>query len=206
VVWAYHPTTKAISAALAESGSYVVPPNADQPGCNQCIETIDARITGTPVYSVGAGRPLISFGIGTALFNGTETVAGILWGQIQPTLSRGAVTEAAIHQEGHIVYGGDRAVSFPALMPDVNGNLFMVFDTMSHTLNPSIMVAKRLKGDPLGTLRTPILLKKGLAPTFDSRWGDYEATSYDGLTTNHVWVASQYSGTGGDWATFISRR
>ena len=213
VVWAYHPATKAISAALAESGSYVVPPNADQPGCNQCIETIDARITGTPVYSVGTGRPLISFGIGTALMNGTETVAGILWGQIQPRLSRGAVTEASIYQEGHIVYAGDRAVLFPAVMQDVNGNLFMVFDTMSHSLNPSIMVTKRLKSDPLGTLRTPVLLKKSLVAygSVPGRWGDYEATSYDGFTTNHVWVASQYAGGPGiggfgNWATFISRR
>ena len=45
-------------------------------------------------------------------------------------------------------------MSFPAVMQDINGNLFMVFDTMSHTLNPSIMVTQQLKGDPLGTLRT----------------------------------------------------
>jgi para-nitrobenzyl esterase len=206
VVWAYDPARQKLSAALAESGSYVVPPNADEPGCTQCIETIDTRITGTPVYSVGAGRPLISFGIGTALFNGTETVAGILWGQIQPTLSGGSVTGGSIYQSGRIVYPGDRAVSFPAVMQDINGNLFMVFDTMSHTLNPSIMVTKRLKTDPLGTLQNPILLKHGLNLTLNSRWGDYEATSYDGFSTNHVWVASQYSGINGDWATFISQQ
>jgi len=206
VVWAYHATTRTISGTVAESASYLVPPNADEPGCTQCIETIDARITGTPVYSIGADRPLISFGIGTALFNGTQTVAGILWGQIQPSLSGGSLTEASIYQEGHIVYAGDRAVSFPAVMQDIDGNLFMVFDTMSHTLNPSIMVTKQLEGDPLGTLRTPVLLKQGLARTFDARWGDFEATSYDGFSTNHVWVASQYSGSNHDWATFISQQ
>jgi hypothetical protein len=206
VVWAYHATTRTISGTVAESASYLVPPNADEPGCTQCIETIDARITGTPVYSIGADRPLISFGIGTALFNGTQTVAGILWGQIQPSLSGGSLTEASIYQEGHIVYAGDRAVSFPAVMQDIDGNLFMVFDTMSHTLNPSIMVTKQLEGDPLGTLRTPVLLKQGLARTFDARWGDFEATSYDGFSTNHVWVASQYSGRNQDWATFISQQ
>jgi hypothetical protein len=91
-------------------------------------------------------------------------------------------------------------------MPDANGNLFLVFDTMSHTLNPRIAVTKRLKSDPLGTLRPPSLSKHGSKPTFDVRWGDYEATSYDGFSTNDVWVASQYPDRTGDWATFISRQ
>jgi hypothetical protein len=71
VVWAYDPATKKISHALTESASYISPPNADEPSCTQCIETIDTRITGTPVYSKGADVPLISFGIGTALFSGS---------------------------------------------------------------------------------------------------------------------------------------
>jgi len=206
VVWAYDPATKKISNAYTESASYISPPNADEPSCTQCIETIDTRITGTPVYSKGAGVPLISFGIGTALFNGTEVVAGILWGQLQPTLTAGSVTSASFYQHGHIVFGGDQAASFPAVMQDKNGNLFMVLDTMSSTLNPSIMVTKRLKSDPRGTLHTPQFLKLGENLTLDSRWGDFEATSYTGFSTNHVWVASQYSGLNGDWATFIAQQ
>lgn len=206
VVWAYNSASKTLSGTLAESASYIVPPNADQPLCTQCVETIDTRITATPVYSVGAGVPLITFGLGTALFNGTETVAGIFWGQISPTLSGGAITSASIFQFGRLVFPGDQASSFPALMPDKNGNVFMVFDTMSSTLNPSIMVTKRLKNDPKGTFRTPTMLKQGENLTFDSRWGDFEATSYTGATTNHVWVASQYSGINGDWATFIAQQ
>jgi hypothetical protein len=206
VVWAYHPATQKISSAFAESASYIVPPNADEPGCTQCIETIDTRITGTPVYSTGAGAPLISFGIGTALFNGTGVVAGIFWGQIQPTLSGGSITSASFYQHGRLVFAADQAASFPAVMQDKNGKLFMVLDTMSSTLNPSIMVTKRLKSDPLGTLHTPTFLKIGENLTFNSRWGDFEATSYTGFRTNHVWVASQYSGINGDWATFIGQQ
>ena len=206
VVWAYNPASKTLSGTLVESASYIVPPNADQPACTQCVETIDTRITGTPVYSIGAGVPLITFGLGTALFNGTETVAGIFWGQISPTLSGGAITSASIFQFGRLVFAGDQASSFPALMQDKNGTVFMVFDTMSSTLNPSIMVTKRGKNDPKGTFRTPTMLKQGENLTFDSRWGDFEATSYTGATTNHVWVASQYSGINGDWATFIAQQ
>ncbi len=30
-----------------------------------------------------------------------------------------------------------------------------------------------------------------------------EAASYDGSTTNSVWISSEYSGSGTDWSTFI---
>jgi hypothetical protein len=204
VVWAYDPSTKKISSAFVESASYISPPNADQPLCTQCVETIDTRITATPVFSKGAGVPLISFGIGTALFNGTEIVAGIFWGQLHPSLSGGSITSLSFYQDGRLVFAVDQAASFPALMQDKNGNVFMVLDSMSSTLNPSIMVTKRLKSDPLGTLETPTFLKVGENLTFDSRWGDFEATSYTGFSSNHVWVASQYAGLNGDWATWIA--
>jgi hypothetical protein len=205
VAWAYNPSTKRISNKTVESPSYISPPNADQPLCTQCVETIDTRITGTPVFSKGAGVPLISFGIGTALFNGTEIVAGIFWGQLHPSLSGGSLTALSFYQNGRLVFAGDQAASFPAVMQDKNGNLFMVLDTMSSVLNPSIMVTKRLKGDPVGTLELPKFLKRGENLTFNSRWGDFEATSYTGFTSNHVWVASQYGGLNGDWATYIAQ-
>jgi hypothetical protein len=206
VVWAYNPATKNLTAAYVESPSYISPPNADQPLCTQCVETIDTRITATPVFSKGAGVPLISFGIGTALFNGTEIVAGIFWGQLHPSLSGGSITSLSFFQDGRLVFAGDQAASFPALMQDKNGNVFMVLDSMSSTLNPSIMATKRLKSDPLGTLETPTFLKVGENLTLDTRWGDFEATSYTGFSSNHVWVASQYAGLNGDWATWIAQQ
>ena len=89
-------------------------------------------------------------------------------------------------------------------MQDKNGRLVMVFDTMSANLNPSIMVVSRKVTDPLGTIGHASFIIKGPSATFDSRWGDFEAASYDGFYNNHIWVASQYS-ISGDWATFIAR-
>ena len=83
----------------------------------------------------------------------------------------------------------------------------MVFDTMSANLNPSIMVVSRNRSDPLGTIGNASFIIVGPAATFDSRWGDFEATSLDGLIgkgNNNIWVASQYS-ISGDWATFIAK-
>jgi hypothetical protein len=204
VVWSYnHATHNLVGSIVSSSANYVTPPYADQPGCIQCIETIDTRITGTPVYSVGSGNGLISFSLDTAVNNGFSVVPGILWGQAQPFLSGGSLIGALVYQGGYISYSGDQAASFGAMMQDKNGRLVMVFDTMSVNLNPSILVTSHLVSDPLGNFRPPRFLIKGTAPFLGSRWGDFEAASYDGFTTNHIWVASQYSV--GDWATFIVR-
>jgi hypothetical protein len=213
VTWAYDPANQTIGGALvfnffgAPNPGYIIPPNADQPGCIQCVETIDARITGTPVYSVGGGQPLISFSLDTAVNNGGASfpsiVPGLLWGQIQVTHFSSSPT-GNLYQSGYLSFSGDQAASFGAMMQDKNGRTVMVFDTMSANLNPSIMVVSRNKSDPLGTIGNAHFIVKGPSATFDFRWGDYEAASYDGFNANHIWVASQYS-ISGDWATFIAR-
>src|SRR3954453_5900300 len=89
---------------------------------------------------------------------------------------------------------GDQAASFGALIPDYNGGLLMVYDTMSSGINPGILYTGRQVTDPPNTFQGPgHYLQVGLAPTTDSRWGDYEATSYDGPNYDHIWFASQYS-------------
>lgn len=214
VTWAYNPANQTLGGTLVLSNSpnpnYLVPNNANQPGCIQCVETIDTRITGTPVYSVGGGQGLISFSLDTQVGNGgvafPSSVPGILWGQIQVANFPGnpVVPIANLYQSGYISFAGDQAASFGALMQDKNGRTVMVFDTMSSSLNPSIMVVSRNKSAPLGTIGNARFIIKGPSATFNSRWGDFEAASYDGFNTNHIWVAAQYS-ISGDWATFIAR-
>ncbi len=214
VVWAFEPSNQTLAGSFvfsqAPNPTYISPPNADEPGCFQCVETIDTRITATPVYSVGGGEGLITFSLDTGINNGgaaaPAVVPGILWGQIQVVNFPGNPVEVAgtPFQSGYLSFTGDRAASFGAEMQDKNGNVFMVFDTMSASLNPGIMLASRSKSDPLGTLGNTHFIVKGPSATFDSRWGDYEAASYTGFGSNHVWVASQYS-VSGDWTTFIAQ-
>ena len=204
VVWAIaNPGTSLASATgviASTSISYIAPPNADDPGCTACIETLDTRISGTPVYQSG----LISFALESAINNGTRNVPGIFWGQVQPTISSGKITGASVTLNGTFAFTGDRAASFGALMATKTGNLLMVFDTMSSALDPSIMYATRLTTD-IGGFEAPKFLKKSLVPTNNTRWGDYEATSYDGIATNNVWFAAQDSGLNADWATFMGK-
>jgi hypothetical protein len=126
------------------------------------------------------------------------------WVAIQVSHFSSIVVSANLVQSGYLYFSGDRAASFGAMMQDKNGKLFMVFDTMSANLNPSIMIASRNASDPLGTIGNAKFIIHGPSATFDSRWGDYEAASYTGFNNGHVWVASQYS-ISGDWATFIAR-
>ncbi|HEU0003409.1 MAG TPA: hypothetical protein VFQ36_21055, partial [Ktedonobacteraceae bacterium] len=129
---------------------------------------------------------------------------GVLWGQIQVSHFSSIVVAANIVQSGYLFFSGDRAAFFGAMMQDKNGRLFMVFDTSSANLNPSIMIASRRASDPLGSIGNVKFIIKGPSATFNSRWGDFEAASYTGFASNHVWVASQYS-VSGDWNTFIAR-
>ena len=211
VTWAYDPTSGSLGGSFVNTvvpnPSYVVAPNADEPGCLFCIETLDTRISATPVYSVGGGQGLISFALDTGVTNGgtsfPNVVPGILWGEVQVT-HFSSTPSANLYQSSYLFFANDRAASFGATMQDKNGNLFMVFDTMSANLNPSIMLAKRSKSDPLGMFSQVGFIIKGPSATSDTRWGDYEAASYSGFNSNHVWVASQYS-ISGDWATYIAR-
>ena len=192
-----------LSFAFTNTAGYILPPNADEPGCTQCIESLDTRISATPPYHNG----LISFALETGINNGSQVVPGILWGQVAPQLNdAGALSGALVYQDGYYFYGGDGAATFGALMPDANGDLFMLFEFMNSSSNPGVAYTARRVTLSLGVFHDGgIYLQSGIAPTFDSRWGDFEATSYDGLSKDNVWFSGQYSAANGDWATFIGR-
>ena len=194
-------TAPTLTHKTISSSRYLLAPAADDPGCSGCVETLDTRISGTPVYSAGS----VWFALETGVNNGTQTVPGILWGQVTPSLTGQKVTGGTMTQQGMLSFSGDRDASFGSIVPDKSGNMIMVFDTMSSTLNPSIDFTGRLSTDPLGSLKTPVVLKAGLMPTTNSRWGDFEASSYDGPASNMIWIASQFSGSTGDWSTEIGR-
>ncbi|MBA2288657.1 MAG: hypothetical protein H0W02_24540 [Ktedonobacteraceae bacterium] len=211
VTWAYDLTSNTISGQLVFSQvpdpTYVVAPPADEPGNLIQIDTLDTRISATPVYSVGSGNGLISFALDTGVNNGNNVfpsaVPGVLWAEVQPSLSSTTLIGANLYQSGYINFSGDQAAFYGATMQDKSGRLVMVFDTSSANLNPSVMVTQRMKNDPLSNLRPPRFLVKGTASYVGNRWGDFSAASYDGFSSNHIWVAGEYSI--GDWATWIAR-
>ncbi|MBA2288636.1 MAG: hypothetical protein H0W02_24435 [Ktedonobacteraceae bacterium] len=205
-VWAMgNPGTSStfLTGVVIGTNGYSLPPNADEPGCGGCIETLDTRISGTPVYHDG----LISFALETAVNNGSQIVPGIYWGQVAPVLDgTGHLTGGSVYQSGYYYYGSDNAASFGALMPDGDGNLFMIFEFMGGSFNPGVAyTARRVTFTPGLFHDGGIYLRAGDAPTFNSRWGDYEATSYDNPYNDDVWFSGQYSTSRGDWSTYIGK-
>lgn len=202
VVWAFaNPlTTPTLSDVVVSTPTYTLPPYADEPGCTQCIETFDTRIGATPVYNGGK----ISFAFETGVNNGTQVVPGVFWGQVKPTLSGGIITAGTLYQSGIFSFQGDQAASYGAVMYDHSGRLFLMFATMSHTIDPGDMYTVHLKTDPLGTMKTPAFLIQGQAAKQTQYFGDFQATSFDGNSANHTWFATEYTGSNGDWSTYIS--
>jgi hypothetical protein len=187
---------------------------ADQPSCNKCIDGSDLRISATPV--VRSGQLYAAWE--TLLNNGTQVVPGIEWAQIN--LANGGAQDFA-DTSRYYNFSGDTAAMYPALMPEPNGNLVMLFDLSSHTVFPQTRYVIREAGQGNFTGHG-VLLKAGESsyrPTLCGhpapagipicRWGDYSAASFDGA--NGVWFAGQYANAfnpgppqnGRNWGTWI---
>ena len=175
---------------------FVLAPQADQPGCSACVETFDTRISAIPVYTFNPNinQGVISFALETGVNNGTRVVPGIFWGQVSLACFN---CYPSIYQSGYFAFVGSQAASFGALMPYGGTSLLMVFDSMSTTLNPSVMFTTVTP--PFG-FANPGFLREGSAPTNNTSWGNYSATAFDG---SRVWFSGQYSGSNNNWSTYI---
>jgi hypothetical protein len=182
---------------------------ADQPSCNHCVDSLDLRITATPMLRNG----VVYAAWETGLNNGTQTVPSIEWAQISLSGS-----ERGSNGNGYYNLSGDTAVSFGALMPDSHGNVTMLFERMSHTVFPETRFIVKAGGANFSGTGT--LLKAGedsyrpqlcgSAALRVCRWGDYSASSFDGA--GGIWVAGEYANTlnlgapqnGRNWGTWIA--
>ncbi len=197
-----------VSALTVTAPGWTYPPNGDEPGCGGCMETIDSRITGTPVFSSYNGGTE-SFALGTGVRIGVLTWPGNLWGELGVKCSSGKITSATFNQGGY-VDGVGLTNSFAATMLTPSGTLYVVTDLMSPTIYPGYVYRTRQAGDAANTLRNPVLAQAGLdsffpqfgVPGFGNlRWGDFEATTYTGFTDNAVWLASEFGNTDYDWGS-----
>jgi len=200
----------ALTAQLVPTAPFLVSVPANQPSCNLCIDANDLRIPATPVVRNG-----VLYGAwGTAINNGNNSshpTPGIEWAQVG--LSDLSSTT------GYYSFSGDEAAAYPAVMPDANGNVTMLFEHMGHKVFPETRYIVKGAGDA-NFSGSGNLLKAGESsyrPTLCGkaipvcRWGDYEATSFDG--SGHIWFAGQYANLfqgvttppafGRNWGTWI---
>jgi hypothetical protein len=195
---------------LPDTKPFYFPPPASQPSCAQCVDGNDLRIPATPVLRNGT----VYTAWGTGVNNGTQVVPGIEWAQINVAGENGPSVST-----GYFNFSGDTAATYPAMMPDGNGGVAMVYERMSSTVYPEVRYTVR--GPESRNFTDPgRLLKAGEAsyrPTRCAvdipvcRWGDYEATTFDGQ--GRVWFAGEYANThtsptvspwfGRNWGTWI---
>jgi hypothetical protein len=205
VVWAManplSTTPSLTSSFISNTLSYAFPARATQPGCSNCIDTDETQILATPTYSNG----LITFALNTGVNVNNQTVPGILWGQVAPVLTNtGILVSASIYQNGYFNYQDGTGAYYGALMTDGDGNLYMVFDASSSTVNPQVSFVERPVAYTPGLFQDGgQTLRVGNASTIEYLWGDFDAASYDGFTTNDVWVAGEYAPANGYWSTYI---
>ena len=88
-----------------------------------------------------------------------------------------------------------------------NGTLHVVWSRSSATAGdfPSSYAAYQLPSEAANSISPKELLKAGTGVYTGERWGDYVGVAQDPLVPSAVWQANQYSGTGAEWKTWISR-
>ncbi|MBX6314244.1 MAG: hypothetical protein IRY99_15230 [Isosphaeraceae bacterium] len=176
---------------------YGLPPEADQKGSVPPLSTNDVRVLGAVFHGGSVWTALTTqhdWGDGIS-------VAACQWFQID-------ATSGMLIQQG--IYGARRAHYFyPALAPDTNGNLTMVFCRSAPSEYASIRFTGRRSTDPPGRLQSSILLKAGTGPyaqldgTGRNRWGDYSSAAIDPADGRLAWFYSMYATDANAWASWI---
>lgn len=175
---------------------YSFPPDAVQKGGGIPLDTGDTRVLNA-VFRGGS----VWCALTTAHNWGGGNAAACHWFQLNA--STGALVQQGVFGANGFHY------SYPAVSPDSNGNMVMVFSRSGSTEFASIRFTGRKSTDPAGTLQGSALLQAGVAnyTGLDSfgrnRWGDYAGFGNDPADTLRTWFYSMYASTNNQWATQV---
>ncbi len=176
---------------------YGLPPDADQKGGGTPLDTGDVRMLNA-VFRGGSVYAAL-----TTLHNWGDNVnvAAVHWFQVN-------ATSGALVQQG--IYGAKGLHYFyPAIMPDANGNVTVVFCRCGANEFVSVYYTGRVSSDPLGQLQPSALLKIGTANYRQldgfgrNRWGDYAGISTDPTDGRLIWFYSGYASALNAWGTWV---
>ena len=189
--------TPTLSARTVTTSPYGQPPKADQQGGGDGLNAGDVRVLNAVSRGGSVWCAL------TTVHNWGEAVnrAAAHWFQLN-------ATGGAIQQQG--VFGARGYHYFyPAVMPDTNGDMTIVFCRCGPSEYASIHYSGRKSSDPPGNLQPSALLKSGLGNwqridgSGRNRWGDYAGIAVDPINQQDVWFYSMFADAGNKWGTWV---
>jgi IPT/TIG domain len=184
--------------ACGGSGADCIP----QPDPTQVLESGGDRMMYRLAYrNFGTHESLVvnhSVDIGTGQ-------TGIRWYEL-----RNPGTTPTVFQQGTYA-PGTNSRWMGSIAMDNSGDILLGYSLSSTTVHPSIFVAGRVPGDPLGTLESEVLAVAGggsqvQAGNNVNRWGDYSTMSLDPVDDCTFWYTQEYLQFDGafNWFTHIS--
>ncbi len=213
VGWALNPTTALTLYALTGSPPGPVttttvnltvrtinqPPNGVQPGTPYLVNTGDSRVQDAFAY----GNTLWA-ALGDACFP-----AGTTQNRSCLRLLQIDTSTPAVLQDFDVGQAGTDSF-YPSIARDAAGDLVVVFGFSSATAYPGIAVTSQQAGDPVDSVRAPLVIQAGTGPEdlwcpdgVSCRYGDYFGASVDPLDPEVVWTAGEY-GTPSGWQTEVT--
>ncbi len=207
------------AAGVSTANTYSLPANANEPGCANCVDTNDPRISATPTYHDGViTAALVTNGSGAG-----AGAAHVLWFQARLFLNdndarcTGAflntcpqVTGATLLNEDCFFCGGQGASGssyFAALAPNTGGDLTMIYNYSDNSNYASTAYTSRRVTQSQNVMHDSGFYMCTGSSAAVGRWGDYEANVADlaSSTQNYTWFSGMNAVGGGNWGTCIGR-
>jgi IPT/TIG domain len=111
---------------------------------------------------------------------------------------------------------------YPAFAMDGAGDMYVVYNISSSTLNVGVRITGQAAGAPVQTVSPGQTIRSGdttydMNPCFGtnqtSRWGDYNGAAIDPQNTGDAWVVGEFAAIGSsangdagcDWATYVAQ-
>jgi hypothetical protein len=193
-----------IDAAHPAIGNLVTPPDAQQLGTTDVIQTNDNRI----LEAVWRNNRMWVTAAGACTPAGDSATRSCLK-LIEVNTSNNTVVQ-------DFFFGtASRYLYYPAIRTDACGNLHVVYSRSSSTEFAQTRVSGRLATDPPNTMSGDNLLKAGEIvytqdPALDEspyRWGDYMGAALDPADPSVVWVVGEYAKNDPfeRWGTWIGK-
>lgn len=175
-----------------------LPPNAQQPGTSDLLDTGDARVQDALQIQ---GKIWLSSN-DACQPSGDTSVRSCVRLILIDTATDSTMQDFDFGAIGYYYF-------YPALSADSKGDLTVIFGYSSLSVYPSAALAGQAYNDPAGSIEQPLAIISGTAANTYvcnssriCRYGDYFGAGPDPSGSN-TWFAVEYITSGAGWSTFV---